>query len=250
MDDALLTHTFLLVTAACAGLAVGLVAFAAVRFSARHAFGQELVRDHVVAGGPFRGGVLERLVARDAPLARKLAGALGLCAGISDAFVHLALGMVEWSVLARVLAWAHRAEVGPGRDPSLLAALGWALWELPAIGIFAVAAPLSAVLVFLADVALAGAAVQLVRGRDLTRPTITAIAGAAVLARVLDVWVALSPPPRTLPGLDAIPGFVPLFGAPVVAVAAWAVIRTAILSARREGEGGASTADPDLPRSS
>jgi hypothetical protein len=237
MDGALLTHTFLLVTAAFAGLAVGLVAFAVVRFGARHAFGQALVRDHVVAGGPFRGGVSERLVARDAPLAVRLLGALALGVSCADALLHLALGGVEWAVLAHVLGRAHRAEVGPGADTSFLPALGWALTALPAVGFFALAALVFVVVVVVADGALAWVAVQLLRSRVVARRTVARIAGAALIARAIDVWFALSPVPQVLPGLEAIPGFVPLFLAPVVAIAAWLVIRTALRWAR-EGAGG------------
>lgn len=237
MNGPLLANALLLVVAGFAGTALGLIGFALVRFLARDAFGQDLVRDHVARGGPFRGGNLERLVAKDAPLTLRLAGILGLGATVGDAFMHLALGCVEWSIVVSRLPRIHREEVGPAADGSMSAALGWALAHRSDLVGFIVSAALVVAIAVGADLALARVVVQLLRHQSVGLRALKAVVVAVIIARALDLWVALHPPSplSAIPGLDDIPGFVPAFTLPVLALTTWLVVRMAQASPARTG---------------
>jgi hypothetical protein len=77
--------------------------------------------------------------------------------------------------------------------------------------------------------ALARVVVQLLRHRTVAPRALQAVVGAVVVSRVLDLWVALHPPSplSAIPGLDGIPGFVPAFTLPLLALATWLVVRVA-----------------------
>jgi hypothetical protein len=226
MHDSLLAHTLLLSTAAFAGTVLGLLLFAVVRFRARHAFGSTLVRDQAARGGPFRGGLLERLVARDAPIAVRVVGALGLVAVSADAFMQVALGYVEGSVLGAGLLWCHRAEVGFAGTPTQV--FSWAIHAQP--GALALLAwdLLVLVLVLVADVALARGAVTLLQARTLDKRALVWLVAAALAVRGLDALAALFAPLSLpgIPGRDTIPALAPAVGFALGALASWLIVGT------------------------
>lgn len=229
MNGQLFEYTLLLAVAGFLGVALGLLGFAIVRVRAQHAFGQALVRDHVAGGGPFRGGIVERSVAKDAPTTVRLVGMLSLGAAGGDALLHLALGCVQWAVVISRLPRIHREEVGPIADGSLSAALLWALaHRLDFVG-FIVFAVLLAGIAIGADLTLARVAVQLLRARSVDRRTLTALVAGTVIARGLDLGIALYPASAMsqIPQIETIPSFVPAFGLPVLALATWLAVRMA-----------------------
>lgn len=229
MNQQLFEYTLLLLVAGFLGVAVGLVGFAVVRVRAHHAFGQALVRDHVAGGGPFRGGMVERSVAKDAPRMLRFAGALGLVAAGWDALVHLALACVQWAVVVGRLPRIHREEVGPAADGSLGAALGWALANRIDLAGFVLFSALLAAIAIGVDVALARVTVRLLRDQSVSRRAVTALVAGTVTARGLDLGVALysRSPMSRIPEIWTIPAFVPAFGLPVLALATWLVVRMA-----------------------
>jgi hypothetical protein len=230
MDAGLDANMLLLSTATFAGVVVGLVAFLIVRHGARHAFGQELVRDRPAPGGPFRGGMLERLVARDAPLALRIAGAFALGIACAELLVHLQLASITRDAVARAVTRAHRAELGPAADLSAARALLWASRALPATSAFASAALVPAILTLLSAPLLAVAAIQQLRRRPMPHGVLVTIALTTALACAADGWRGLDPPPREIIGLEAIPTFYPLFLAPFSLLSAYLLVRSRALT--------------------